>query len=74
MNDWIEGLHYYVNPDGYVVFTEQYHMEKGFCCGFGCLHCPFQYENVPEPRRSELLLKNSGDTNSRHPGGPRTSS
>ena len=52
----IEGVHFYINEDGYIVLTEKYHLEKGFCCGMGCLHCPFKYENVPEPRKSELLL------------------
>jgi Family of unknown function (DUF5522) len=56
MKDLIEGLHYYINDDGYIVLTEQYHYEKGYCCGNGCLHCPFQYENVPEPKKT-LLLK-----------------
>jgi hypothetical protein len=51
----IEGIHYYLNEQGYMVFTEKYHIEKGFCCGMGCKHCPYEYENVPEPKRSELL-------------------
>lgn len=51
----IEGVHYYINEDGLMVFTEQYHLEKGFCCGLGCKHCPYEYISVPEPRRSELL-------------------
>jgi len=51
----IEGVHFYINKDGYIVLTEKYHLEKGFCCGTGCLHCPYNYENVPEPRRSFLL-------------------
>ncbi len=51
----IEGVHYYINKDGYIVLTEKYHLEKGFCCGMGCLHCPYNYENVPEPRKSEVL-------------------
>jgi len=51
----IEGIHFYINKDGYIVFTEKYHLEKGSCCGMGCLHCPYQYENVEEPRRSFLL-------------------
>lgn len=50
-----EGIHFYINEDGYIVLTEKYHLEKGFCCGMGCLHCPYNYENVPEPRRSLLL-------------------
>ena len=55
MQELIEGKHYYINADGFMVFTEQYHLEKGFCCGMGCLHCPYNYEKVPEPKRSELL-------------------
>jgi len=50
-----EGLHYYINEEGFIVLTEQYHLERGYCCGNGCKHCPYNYENVGEPRRSELL-------------------
>jgi hypothetical protein len=50
-----EGVHYYFNEEGLMVFTEHYHLEKGYCCGMGCLHCPYEYEAVPEPRKSELL-------------------
>jgi hypothetical protein len=57
MNDLIEGIHYYINEDGFVVLTEKYHLEKGVCCGNGCLHCPYEYQNVPEPKRTELLSK-----------------
>ena len=55
-NDLIEGIDFYINKDGYIVLTEKYHLDKGFCCGMGCLHCPYNYENVPEPLRS-LLIK-----------------
>lgn len=24
-----------------VVFTEQYHLKRGYCCGSGCRHCPY---------------------------------
>lgn len=62
MKDLIEGTHYYINEEGFVVLTEQYHLEKGYCCGNGCKHCPFEYENVPEPKRTILLAeKNSLD-------------
>lgn len=50
-----EGVHYYINEDGLVVLTEKYHLEKGYCCGNGCKHCPYEYKNVPEPDRTELL-------------------
>lgn len=57
MQELTEGIHYYINDEGWVVLTEKYHLERGYCCGNGCLHCPFQYEAVPEPRRSDLLLR-----------------
>jgi len=55
MDQWIEGIHYYINEEGLMVLTEKYHLERGYCCGNGCKHCPYQYERVPEPKRSELL-------------------
>lgn len=55
MNEMIEGIHYYINKDGLVVLTEKYHLEKGYCCGNGCLHCPYDYDKVPEPQKTELL-------------------
>ena len=53
----IEGIHFYINKDGYIVLTEKYHLEKEVCCGMGCLHCPYQYKNVEEPFRSFLVDK-----------------
>jgi len=52
---------YYLLPDGRLVFTEQYHLRRGYCCGSGCKHCPFDYANVPGPKRSELLQKRKKD-------------
>ena len=64
MKELTEGVDYYINKDGYIVFTEHYHLEKGYCCGNGCLHCPYTYENVPEPRRTVLLsAKTKAGTN-----------
>lgn len=48
---------YYFLPDGRLVFTEHYHLKRGYCCGNACKHCPYNYENVPEPKRSTLLNK-----------------
>lgn len=55
MNKLKEGEDYYFNEEGLMVLTAAFHLKKGFCCGNGCKHCPYQYINVPEPRRSELL-------------------
>lgn len=51
----IEGQDFYYSEMGYIVLTAKYHLEKGNCCGNGCRHCPYDFINVPEPRRSELL-------------------
>jgi hypothetical protein len=56
-----EGLDFYYNDMGYMVLTARYHLEKGNCCGNGCLNCPFDYINVPEPRKSELLNKRNDE-------------
>jgi len=52
-----EGKDYYILPNGLLVFTADYLTQRGFCCGNGCLNCPYDYMKVPEPRRSELLKK-----------------
>lgn len=65
MPELIQGIHYYLNKDGLLVFTEKYLLERGYCCGNGCLHCPYNYEKVTEPKRTELLngRKNSKENN-----------
>jgi hypothetical protein len=35
-----EGVDYYTER-GRLVFTEAYHLKRGFCCGSGCRHCPY---------------------------------
>ena len=54
----IENVDYYINNQGLMVMTEKYHRDRGHCCGNGCRHCPFDFESVPEPRRS-FLKKNA---------------
>ncbi len=50
-----EGIDYYIDENGLLVFTEKFHLERGICCGRGCKHCPYDYENVPEVKRARLL-------------------
>ena len=57
----IEGIDFYYEEHVYIVLTEKYHLEKVHCCGNGCRHCPYLFESVPEPKRSELL-KQKGKT------------
>lgn len=56
----IKDIHYYINDFGQIVFTKQYLLEKGSCCGMGCLHCPYNYENLtpkPPPRNNRDVPK-----------------
>lgn len=39
----IEGLHFY-KEDGKWVFTEVYHMLRGYCCNSGCRHCAYGFK------------------------------
>lgn len=61
MEELIEEADYYINADGYVVLTEKYHLDKGYCCGNGCLHCPYNYQNVEEPQRTVLISLRKGN-------------
>ena len=51
----IEGRDYYLTPEGMLTFTAFYLSSRGYCCGNGCRHCPYDYAAVPEPQRSQLL-------------------
>jgi hypothetical protein len=35
---------YYLSIEGYIVFTDKYHLKRGYCCKSGCKHCPFGYD------------------------------
>lgn len=37
----IEGEDYYWEG-AMMVFTAGYHLRRGFCCGNGCRHCPYE--------------------------------
>ena len=35
---------FYYSLEGYRVFTEKYHLKRGYCCKSGCKHCPYGYD------------------------------
>ena len=39
-----ENEDFYYNEQGYKVFTEKYHLKRGYCCKSGCKHCPYGYD------------------------------
>lgn len=34
---------FYLNEQGFMVFTEVYHLKRGYCCKNGCKHCPYGF-------------------------------
>jgi hypothetical protein len=48
---------FYVNSDGLYVFTAEYLIQRGYCCGNGCVHCPYNYKNVQDPVKKEKLIR-----------------
>ena len=41
-HEFIEGVHYY-KQGGFWVFTELYHIARGYCCQNGCKHCAYGF-------------------------------
>ena len=35
---------YYYSKEGYIIFTEKYHLKRGYCCENNCKHCPYNKE------------------------------
>jgi hypothetical protein len=52
--EFIEKIHYYLE-NGKIVFTEQYHINRGFCCGNNCRHCAYE----PKHKKGNKELKNA---------------
>ena len=48
----VEGEDYYMDGP-YLVFTEAYHLKRGYCCNSGCRHCPW--------RAAESVVEEHGD-------------
>lgn len=46
MKELVEGVDFYYSEDRQIVFTEKYHLEKGYCCGMNCRHCPYTSTQV----------------------------
>jgi len=42
--------------NGFLVFTESYHLKRGKCCGSGCRHCPYNYINVKDENLKKNLI------------------
>ncbi|MEO1258178.1 MAG: DUF5522 domain-containing protein [Bacteroidota bacterium] len=40
-----QGIHFYIE-NGLYVFTEKYHLARGYCCKSGCRHCPYGFSGA----------------------------
>ena len=47
-------FHFYIE-NGAKVFTEEYLAQRGYCCGNGCRHCP--YDPKAQKNNTTLLKK-----------------
>ena len=45
----VEDIDYYLEGNRWVL-TVWYHLKRGYCCGSGCRHCPYDHVNVPGKR------------------------
>ena len=39
--------YYFDGP--FLVFTAAYHLKRGYCCGNGCRHCPYDKDETVVP-------------------------
>ena len=57
----VENVHYYLE-NGRVVFTQKFHLDRGYCCGSKCRHCPYDPEHIKgttkikEPGSDDLII------------------
>jgi hypothetical protein len=50
----IEEGDFYYSDEGYIVFTEQYHLKRGHCCQSGCKHCPYGFDKKTGKLKKEV--------------------
>lgn len=52
-----EGIDYYYNEQGLMVFTAAYHLKRGYCCKSKCKHCPWKFGKSNKQYSSKLFKK-----------------
>ena len=57
---------YYLTPEGFIVFTEAYHLKRGYCCQSNCRHCPYKEKKAVSPAKDK---KEPGDEKNQQPPG-----
>jgi hypothetical protein len=62
LNKQREELYYFEGSR--IVFTPQYHIERGHCCGSGCRHCPYEPKHEAGNIKLEKQFKSLKDERS----------
>jgi len=55
MDEVIEGEDFYWE-DAWMIFTRRFLLRRGYCCGSGCRHCPY------EPRATKGTTTSAAET------------
>ncbi len=45
---------FYKSKDGCIIFTEKYHLKRGYCCKSGCKHCPYGFNKKTYSLKKKL--------------------
>jgi hypothetical protein len=53
----VEGVDFY-REGATFVFTEHYHLRRGYCCESGCRHCPYGFKKEAREDVSTQREKN----------------
>jgi hypothetical protein len=52
---------YYYSDEGYIIFTEAYHLKRGYCCQSSCKHCPWGFGKAKEPSAGKAAPSKTKD-------------
>jgi hypothetical protein len=44
---------YHYMENGFIVFTEAFHLKRGYCCKSGCRHCPYGFKKNKDKQESK---------------------
>jgi len=53
----------YYLENGKVVFTDEYHIKRGYCCGNGCRHCPYYPKHLKSNTKLDTLWEKINQQN-----------
>lgn len=42
--DKLEDGDFYLSEEGFIVYTAQYLLKRGYCCKNNCRHCPYGFD------------------------------